>query len=568
MNVTGANTTELLQLESNLAAMIERLDGAIAQGPGFLGRLSSNWLGPPADLFGNTWQHTDLPSINRGRDSLQQLKEQLTKDRKDQEHTSSDSSSSQTLTKWGWEITAASSKSRFRVSAKDALVLDVPPGSYVDRDVADRALRAGETYRQAQIQAEIEELRKRSPGPAVAAAQLLGQEYEAIDPHQRGDRGGTLSVESRDFFKPVGDSDLERGRHLVTHGLSDTADPSQIQADEFQAILHDNGKVTLVLPGVIDLSKPHLGYDPEIRSARDVDQEAFSSLTSTDLADNNYALLVKQFVHTQVDNGVIALGTEVLMVGHSFGGDTALDLASDPEFNGGLVNVTHVVSAAYHNEPQLGDVVNGTQVAVVQNIYDVPVVTEEVGYDLLTPWTIDGAEGVGRLGVEAGEELVEAGAHAVNGGGWVLEQSARPVNWMMGAGESKLPDVPTNIEIIGDQVTPTHNGFVYEFEGGFEGVGHHQNNYIEELNRPDLDPAIKDFLQDIGESGYGTSGSSLGVDVSLPEAPAAQPPSNGGSQPLWPNPPSPNELWNPLTSPFGPLNRPPTPPLWPGGEWP
>jgi len=51
-----------------------------------------NWLGPLADIFGNTWQHTDLPSINHVRYSLQQLKEQIAKDRTEQEQASSTSS--------------------------------------------------------------------------------------------------------------------------------------------------------------------------------------------------------------------------------------------------------------------------------------------------------------------------------------------------------------------------------------------------------------------------------------------------------------------------------------------
>jgi len=72
MSITGANTSELFHLEKRLHAMIERLDGVISQGPGFLSRLINNWLGPLADLFGTTWQHTDLPSINHVRDSLQE----------------------------------------------------------------------------------------------------------------------------------------------------------------------------------------------------------------------------------------------------------------------------------------------------------------------------------------------------------------------------------------------------------------------------------------------------------------------------------------------------------------
>lgn len=104
MNVTGANTTELLQLEKNLASMIERLDTASSRGPSFASRLASNWLGPLANLFNSTWQHTDLPSINQARDSLQQLKDQLTANRDDQERTSGNSTPAP-LNPWAGEHT-------------------------------------------------------------------------------------------------------------------------------------------------------------------------------------------------------------------------------------------------------------------------------------------------------------------------------------------------------------------------------------------------------------------------------------------------------------------------------
>lgn len=435
-----------------------------------------------------------------------------------------------------------------------SLFLDLPVGSEYDPDLAAEAIARGETYRQAQIRREIVALLKRpirelTFQDALAAA-LLRLEYEAIDPQNKGDLGGTLTTEVRSPFAAAGGDDLSLGLGVVTHALADTGDDSQIRVDEFQAIFHENGKVTLVLPGVIDLSSPHIGLDPTSRSARDVDQEALPSSFSSDVGDNEYAVLVREWVRQQVASGVIPRGAEVLIVGHSFGADTALDLASDPVFNGELVNVTHVVPAAYHSEPQLDDVVNGTQVGVVQNIYDIPVIVEGIPGELMDGDVLGATEGVGRVGVEAVEEAAGWGAHFVNGVSWVAEQGLEHGVGTFGVGiEVDIPEVPTEIEIIGDQVTVLDGqGFISEFEGGFEGVGHHQNNYIEYLDDPDLDPIVSDFVTDIGAAGYGGNGTSIAVDISIP----VDPPSERDSG--W--------LPFPLDLPF-PLPSVPVAPLWP-----
>jgi pimeloyl-ACP methyl ester carboxylesterase len=46
-----------------------------------------------------------------------------------------------------------------------------------------------------------------------------------------------------------------------------------------------------------------------------------------------------------LDLACVPRGAEVMLVGHSQGGITALDLAADPRFNGQRVRVTHVITA-------------------------------------------------------------------------------------------------------------------------------------------------------------------------------------------------------------------------------
>ena len=190
-------------------------------------------------------------------------------------------------------------------------------------------------------------------------------------PTGRGDPGGTYSTDVRDPFH------ASNGEQVVVRGLQDTGNGRQIQQDEFEIVKLDNGKYIVVLPGVIDLSSPHLGLDAYNRSVRDVDQGAVPSSTSADVRGNPYALMVEAYMRKNVPRGA-----DVMIIGHSYGADTALDLASDPSFNNKNTgfNITHVTAAAYFSQPQLKHVQNNTQVLVLQNDKDVPVLAEAAGY--------------------------------------------------------------------------------------------------------------------------------------------------------------------------------------------
>ena len=81
-----------------------------------------------------------------------------------------------------------------------------------------------------------------------------------------------------------------------------------------------------------------------------------------------------------------------------------------------------------------------------------------------------------------------------------------------------IPDIP-EINALGDwhtHVTP--NGLHISFEGHFdlEGAGHHQDGYVEFLERAD-DPRFTDFLEDLDSSGFTTPAVAVAVDVSRPQ---------------------------------------------------
>lgn len=341
------------------------------------------------------------------------------------------------------------------------------------------------------------ELRNGMLGPIWSSGEPTNENYL----EDRADSGGSLTWEQRGHLARASSP-----HSAIQRGFGSMSDNSQIGTDEFEAVIHENGNVTLILPGVTDLSTPHLGYDPTSRSVRDLDQVAIPSAFSSRVEDNEYAGMVSAFVDRAIDDEIIDQGANVLIVGHSFGADAALDLAASPSFNGEMVNVTHVVAAAYHSEPQIDDVVGSTQVAVLQNIYDVPVLAEGVVMDaaVLPPWRKGGRWGaglraVGRLAVEGAElglDVVTAGA--------VGRQSATG-------------------GIVGDRVTPiAPNGVVVEFEGGLGNFGHHPEHYVRYLSEQqhgrNRNPLVHRFMDGIGESGYQEQGRILAVDVSVPIA--------------------------------------------------
>jgi hypothetical protein len=250
-------------------------------------------------------------------------------------------------------------------------------------------------------------------------------------------------------FSVQGGTATEVGRNAIIRTLEDTSadyGEHQIYADEFEIIDHGNNRYTVVLPGVTDLTNPKDGLNPHNRSVRDTDYAAARSASSADVSDNAYAMMVQEYIRDQVP-----AGASLAIVGHSFGGDTAVDLAADPVFNGEQYNVTHVVAAAYHSEPQLAHVANGTEVLVLQNTRDIPVVVEELGH----------ASSTAELLADGGEGIV-----------------------------------------------------IEEFEGGWKGLGHHQDHYINYVGSTDSDKA-EGFFAGWAEAGYGEDGEVTAVDVSV-----------------------------------------------------
>ena len=362
-----------------------------------------------------------------------------------------------------------------------------------------------------------------SPTPVLSAApRTIGELNNAVPTAEDsgvngdGDLGQKYTSSVRVPFGPVGSTDLQLGQAAMERTLADTSVGRQIQDDEFEIIRHDNGKFTIVLPGVIDLSSPHMGLDDTSKSVRDIDQTAFNSSVNSKVESNLYAMMVRDYV-LDPKNG-IPTGADVMLVGHSLGGDTVLDLAADPIFNNAQtgVNVTHVMSAAYFNQPELDQVPQSTQVLVLQNNRDVPVIAEGVGY---TATEVRNAAGrvVGGAKRAVADALGIGGSLLTGNFGSVLSHGgdiAGQVQRVLGTNSVPMPDatalLSTGVLNIDGHIVDAR------FAGGAKGAGHHQQNYIDYINGAGaVDPSVSKFMASVASAGYAAPGQTNAVDISV-----------------------------------------------------
>lgn len=339
-----------------------------------------------------------------------------------------------------------------------------------------------------------------------------------------GDPGGTGRTEVRSPYVVTGPTPVARARSLLERALADTADPRQIRADEFEVVRLDTGRFVVVLPGVVDLSVPDAGWDDHHRSVRDLDRAAIESAGTTGLDGNRYA----RFVREGLARADVPSGAELLLVGHSFGADTALDLAADAAFNGPSgYRVTHVVAAGYHSGPQLSGVPRSTAVLVVQNRRDVPVIAEAVGASHVTDVFAEQAAALRSLATGEVRDAIRHQASTVGHQVGVLRAAARHLVDRAGdvgqVAVGTLAGDPHHVQRgLTDLLTlepgvrsPAPGQVVSVFDGGGDGFGHRPSHYVDHLRRVD-DPAVLGFLASVDRAGYAAPGVALAVDVSVP----------------------------------------------------
>lgn len=340
-------------------------------------------------------------------------------------------------------------------------------------------------------------------------------------PH--GELGGTYDAELRSPYLLEGVLAVDRGRELLLRALDDTASSGQIRDDEFEIVRMSDGRYLVVLPGVTDLSSPDIGLSGTHASVRDVDQFAYPSSRSASVADNRYAQMVAEALAIRG----VPVGSDLVIIGHSYGADTALDLAADPAFNGADgYRVTHVVAAAYHSQPQLDHVPASTQVLVLQNHRDAAVIVESVGAAHVTEAIEARRSAVDDLlhfdlpgvFVNSGRALYHDAGVATAALDHTIRHADDVADIAIGIG---MYDVQRAIDGAGDFVTlepgvtrPSDGQVVAVFEGGGEGFGHHQDNYATFVERTD-DPDVAAFLASLGAP-HATTGTAWSIDISVP----------------------------------------------------
>jgi len=217
-----------------------------------------NWLGPLADIFGNTWQHTDLPSINHVRHSLQELKEVLNTNREEQERTSSHSDALQFISDFGKRVRPLASK--VNDFSKD--LADDVNGHYQNSSVG----KLVQAWEQAQEEAR--------------AVRRVANQLEYAD--RTKSKEGQLT-----WWESLSEVDQQRlldhhpGRLTDLEGLPDAT--TQQAKDNYLASIAEDLEVSSTTHGVageLDFEVVKFGADGEIRVAEMADG---SFLVTTEL---------------------------------------------------------------------------------------------------------------------------------------------------------------------------------------------------------------------------------------------------------------------------------------------
>jgi|GEM_PF-2459217 len=88
MSFVGADTAQLEQLEQQLNNHLTQLEQVAAKDASFLQRVVNAWRGPVAFAFGQHWQTHDRPNIDNTIIALTHLRDELARQRTEQDETS------------------------------------------------------------------------------------------------------------------------------------------------------------------------------------------------------------------------------------------------------------------------------------------------------------------------------------------------------------------------------------------------------------------------------------------------------------------------------------------------
>lgn len=178
---------------------------------------------------------------------------------------------------------------------------------------------------------------------------------------------------------------FEHGRAALIEAFYATTDGRRAEPDEIEIRKLDNGRYIVVLPGVVDLSS---GLSEMAPGGSNTVDRWFDRNEYNSVRDMRYAMVLAQqgagfenpysdvVIECMKEAGVPP-GAEVMLMGHSYGAYTAIDLAADRRFNnadvgaeGFHVKVTHVLAAGAETDWRLRELPPETRALVLNNAYD------------------------------------------------------------------------------------------------------------------------------------------------------------------------------------------------------
>lgn len=421
----GADVEALDRAAAELQHAADQIDASAASLARSLGGF--RWLGSIAIRFHDNWAASHRPRMVATSAFLRDNADKLRNQANQQRAASSGNGDS------GWNLNG-SVVGALDPSAVSRAVRDISGWL----DTGGFGVTASDLDR---IARRFEEL---SPAERAAVIAALSDEQLAVFRDQISEsrlKGGWTDDEKYRFFttvlpsldphqaeRLVGQGWMEERWRVPTDGMS--ADPSRAASDllanlregQYGNIGNDeieiriiDGKYVVLLPGVTDLSdglnnakfgvgdiavgglsptallaqKGHAvvsGWEGtnEADSVRDMHYARRSEMNvdnPSQTGANPYALAVKEALR----RAGAGPDSEVMLVGHSFGAYTAVELASDPSFNSALgatgpyaVHVTHVLAAGAAAEFRMDGIPPETKAVVLNNSRDAVYLSERV----------------------------------------------------------------------------------------------------------------------------------------------------------------------------------------------
>lgn len=389
MVMIGADVQQMRQLAFSLGAASQEMRSLTGDLNWLLSRIP--WWGADAQDFQTAWSTSLKAKILAAADFLEQIQRDI-ENQANQQELASDADATADSDSCGGPHVVPDSTSAATIEALRIVRSKLDTGGFgVTKSdliaIRDTLMALGPEERAGVI-----------AGLSVDEIAVLRDQMQE-SPLRRGNFGGFELGEQAAFFRMFdGDPDSLRrllGDDYPNIGETSHYDGASTSSERLSAIFthrpghgeialykNDDGSYVLHLPGIEDgfAGFPNLNEVADLErtnnfdSPRDTFYASRSAVAPANRSvdwQNAYAAQVRIAMQAA---GVPA-GADVMLVGHSFGAYTSLELASDPTFNslagkGGYVNVRTVVAVAADVDWRMDDMPPGTSGLIANHAGD------------------------------------------------------------------------------------------------------------------------------------------------------------------------------------------------------